>query len=191
MSLPNPNIENECPRDGLAAYIDGELSSREELDLEMHIADCKKCAVELNDQKRLLFALDFALEDEADFKLPENFTRVVVANAESKVSGLRCPKERFRAISVIVGLFLMFILGLGGQTKAFTNTFLKIGEQFLAVGGFALHLIYNIAVGASLILRSFFSQFVFNSSFSIVFPVIFFCLALFILSRFISRYNHS
>lgn len=190
MNPQNSNIENQCPRREIAAYIDGELSSREELDLELHVADCKRCALELNEQKRLLFALDFALEDEKDFKLPENFTRVVVANAESKVNGLRCPKERFRAIAVITSLFLLFLVGVGGQTKTFTETFLKFGEQILAVGGFALHLIFNIAVGASMILRSFFSQFVFNWSFSVVLPVAFFCLALFALSRFISRYNH-
>jgi len=190
MNLQSSNTENECPRREIAAYVDGELSLREELNLEMHVADCKTCAIEINEQKRLMFALDFALEDEKDFQLPENFTRVVVANAESKVSGLRCPKERFRAIFVIASLFLLFIFGLGGQTRTFAETFLKFGEQILAVGGFAMHLIFNIAVGASIILRSFFSQFVFNSSFSFVLPLAFFCIALFAASRLINRYNH-
>ncbi|MDQ6785788.1 MAG: zf-HC2 domain-containing protein [Acidobacteriota bacterium] len=191
MNLQNFNIENKCPRREIAAYIDGELSSREELELEMHVADCKTCALELNEQKRLTFALDFALEDEKNFKLPENFTRVVVTRAESKVNGLRCPKERFRAIVVITALFLLFLVGLGGRTRTFTETFLKLGEQILAVGGFLLRLIYDVAFGSAIILRSFFSQFIYSSNSSFVFLFAFFCLALFILSRLINRYNHS
>jgi Putative zinc-finger len=191
MNVQNLKIENDCPRREIAAYVDGELSSRSELDLEMHFADCRVCTLELNEQKRLMFALDFALEDESNFKLPENFTRVVVANAESKVSGLRCPKERFRAIVVISALFIAAILGLGGQTRTFTTVFLKFAEQALTVGGFALHLAYDIAAGASMIVRSFCGQFVNNAAFAVGIPIVFFCLALFALSRLISRFNHS
>jgi anti-sigma factor RsiW len=78
MNLPKPPIENECPRAELAAYIDGELLPREEIELERHLAGCGVCKFELNEQKRLLFALDFALEDEKDFELPANFAKVVV-----------------------------------------------------------------------------------------------------------------
>lgn len=188
---PNSEIENVCPRREIAVYIDGELNPREELDLEMHVAECKTCALELNEQKRLTFALEAMLEDEKDFQLPENFTRVVVANAESKVSGFRCPKERFRAVMVIMALFLLFLAGLGRQVKTFPEAFFKFGEQILVVLAFAMHLIFDIAVGASIILRSLFSQFVFNSSFSTVFAIAFFCVALFAVSRLISRFNHS
>ncbi|MDQ3324070.1 MAG: zf-HC2 domain-containing protein [Acidobacteriota bacterium] len=191
MNLPNPNIKNECPRHELAAYIDGELSAREELDLETHLVECKLCASELNEQKRLFFTLDFALEGEREFKLPENFTKVVVANAESKVSGLRCPKERFRAVFVIAALFLLFISGLGGETRTVLDAFLKFGEQIFAVGNFVLHLIYDVSVAASIVLRSVCSQFVYNSAFSIVFFVVFFFVSLFVLSRLIIRNNQA
>ncbi|HXG83843.1 MAG TPA: zf-HC2 domain-containing protein [Pyrinomonadaceae bacterium] len=191
MNPQNPNIENECPRAGLAAYIDGELSPREELDLETHLAECEICAFELNEQKRLLFALDFALEGEREFKLPENFTKVVVANAESEVSGLRCPKERFRAVFVITALFLLFILGLGGETRTVLDVFLKFGEQIFAVGNFALHLIYDVAIAASIILRSLCSQFMYNSVFSIIFFTAFFFVSLFVLSRLVIRNNQA
>lgn len=191
MSLPNPNIENECPREELAAYVDGELLPREEIELETHLAGCSVCAFELNEQKRLLFALDFALEDEKKFEMPANFTKIVVANAESKVSGLRCPKERFKAIFVIAALFLLFLLGLGGETKTIAGTFLKFGEQILTVGNFAAHLIYDVAVAVSIILRTLSSQFVYNSAFSIFFFAVFFFAALFALSRLFNRYNQA
>lgn len=184
-------IQNECPRDGLAAYIDGELSPREEIELERHLADCAACAFELNEQKRLLFALDFALEDEKDFELPADFTKIVVASAESEVSGLRCPQERFKAVFVIAALFLLFLLGLGGETKNVAGTFLKFGEQFLAVGNFAVHLIYDAAVAASIILRSLCSQFVYNSAVSTIFFALLFVTALFILSRLINRFTQA
>ena len=76
--------EKVCPTGEIAAYIDGELSPREELDLEMHFAVCRLCAAELNEQKKLLCALDFALEDEREIELPENFARVIVAAARKQ-----------------------------------------------------------------------------------------------------------
>lgn len=191
MNLQNIQTENDCPRADLAAYIDGELLPREEIELEAHLADCKVCVCELNEQKKMLSALDFALESEREFRLPTNFTQVVVANAESKVSGLRCRRERFNAVFVIAGLFLLFLIGLGGETKTIVATFLKFGEQILAVGSFAAHLIYNIAVAVSIIARSFTVQFVYNSDFSMIFFAIFFLSALFMLSRVINRHSQA
>lgn len=191
MNPQSLHIENKCPRTELAAYIDGELLPREEIELEIHLANCHTCAFELNEQKRLLSALDFALEDEKDFKLPANFTKVVVANAESKVKGLRCPKERFNAVFVIAALFLLFLLGLGGETKSIAETFLRFGEQILAVGGFAMRFIFDIAIAASIILRTLSSQFVYNSAFSIVFFGAFFLTVLFALSRLFNRYTQA
>ena len=81
----------------------------------MHLAHCPACAEELNEQKKMLCALDIALiEDEKEFELPENFTRVVVANAESSVGGLRQPQERFKTLFVCAALFLLVLLGLLG-----------------------------------------------------------------------------
>ncbi len=83
-------VEKVCPKSEIAAYIDGELSPRQELDLELHLAACRSCAEELNEQKKLLCALDFALEDESEIELPENFTKVIVTN---------CRKQRQRFAS--------------------------------------------------------------------------------------------
>ncbi len=104
------DLKIECPHEELAAYIDGELTPREEIELDLHLTACRSCAAELNEQKRLLCALDFALEGEREFKLPENFARVVAANAECRVSGLRSPKERLNAGFVMAALFLTFLL---------------------------------------------------------------------------------
>ena len=186
--MPQNNANNQtCPRTEIAAYIDGELSPRAELDLEMHFAACPTCLAELNEQKKLLCALDFALEDKEEIELPENFTRVVVANAESHVQGLRCPRERNRALFVCAALFLVVILGLGAETSKTFETFGTLTEQFLAVGGFFVHLIHDITIAATVIFRSLCLQFVFKSAISAGLLGICFVVSLLIFSRLMSR----
>lgn len=186
-------IKNEklCPRAELAAYLDGELSQREEIELEAHLAICKTCAAELNKQKKLLCVLDFALDDRAEIELPADFTKIVVASAESRVNGLRSSRERFKALFVCSFLFLAVVFGLGGQIETVFDTYLKFAGQFLAVGGFALHLIYDISVGAAVILRSLGNQWVSNSAVASAFPIAFFLVALLALSRLFARYNRA
>ena len=189
MNLRTAVTKEICLQNEIAAYIDGELTPREELNLEMHFAVCQTCRAKLNEQKKLLCALDFALENEREIELPENFTKVIVTTAESNVSGLRRPHERFKALFICAALFLLVILGLGGETEIIFNTFLKFGEQVLAVGGFVFHLIYRIAIGTTIILHSLSQQMVFNSAVSVAFLVIFFAISLFALSRLMNRYN--
>ena len=180
-----------CPREEIAAYIDGEIAPRRELELELHFAVCSVCAEELNLQKKLLCALDSALLSEREVELPKDFTKVIVTKAESNVSGLRRPQERFKALFICAALFLMVILGLGSETESVLHTFGKFGDQILAVGGFVFHLIYDFAIGTTIILRSLSHQVVFNSVVSVAFLVIFFVISMFALSRLIVRYNRS
>lgn len=187
MNLQATTAEIICShRSGIAAFIDGELLPREEVELELHIAACKSCAAELNEQKKLLCALDYVLENDGEIELPANFTKIIVTNAESKVSGLRRPQERSKALFVCAALFLFVLLGLGGETETVLNTFRKFAEQFLAVGGFVWNLIYDFSVGTAIILRSLSSQFIFNSSASLAILIIFVFLSLILLSRVIS-----
>lgn len=179
--------ENLCRQNDIAAYIDGELSSGEELKLELHFANCVSCRNELNEQKNFLRALDVCLEKEKELELPENFTKIVIANAESKVSGLRQPKERFNALFVCAALFLLTLLGLGGETGAVLNAFFKFGEQILTVGGFVWHLIYDVAIGTAVILRSLSYQFVYGSAASFAFVFVAFAVSLLVLSKLIAR----
>ncbi|CAN5418576.1 hypothetical protein BH20ACI1_BH20ACI1_32510 [soil metagenome] len=188
----NPQIiEKVCPQNEIAAYIDGELLPREELDLEMHLAACRPCTAELNEQKKLLCALDFALEDESEIELPENFTKVIVTTAESNVSGLRRPQERFKAFFICAALTLLVLLGLGSETGTVVGTFWKIGDQILAVGGFAFHLIYDVAIGTAIILRSLSHHIAFNSTVSVVFLIGILFIGLITFSRLIVRFNRA
>lgn len=192
MNPPTAAIPIVCSqRSDIAAYIDGELLPREELELEMHLAVCRHCGDELNGQKKLLLALDYALETEKEIELPENFTRIVVVNAESKVSGLRRPQERSKALFACAALFLLVILGLGRETKTTFEAFAKFAEQFLAVGGFIWNLVHDIAFGTAIVLRSLSHHLVHNSNvfFAILLGLVFISLAVF--SRFVMRLNRT
>lgn len=180
---------SNCPRTELAAYIDGELSPREELALELHLAGCTVCSVELNEQKKLLCALDFALENEEEIELPENFTKIVVANAESNVQGLRCPRERSRALTVCAALFLLIVIGLSAEASKTFATFGALTEQFLAVGSFFVHFIHDISIAAAVLIRSLCSQFVFNSTVPAILLGVCFVASFLIFSRLIVRHR--
>ena len=181
------NQISSCPRTEIAAYVDGELNPREEFDLEMHFADCQICVAVLNEQKKMLNALDFALEDRDEFELPKNFTKVIVANAESNVQGLRCPRERNRALFVCAALCLLGVFGLGAETSKTFATFGALTEQFLAVGGFFVHLIHDITVATTVIFRSLCLQFVFKSAVSAIALGVCFVVSLVIFSRLLLK----
>lgn len=179
---------NECPRAEIAAYIDGELAPVEELELEIHFVACKDCAEELNQQKKLLCALDFALEED-EIELPENFTKVVVANAESRVSGLRRQNERFNALFICSALSLLVFAGFGSEAQSVLASSGVVVEQFLAVGAFIAHLAYDVAIGATVILRSICLRFVFNSAISLALTAAVFGFSALVFSRLLFRYK--
>jgi len=183
--------QTSCPREEIAAYVDGEISPREELELELHFAGCKTCAAELNSQKQLLCALDSFCLNEKEIELPENFTKVIVTTAESNVSGLRRPQERRTALFICSALFLLVLLGLVSQPDAVLGTFGKFAEQFLAVGSFVAHLVFDIAVGITIVLRFLGHHFVFSSVLTFGFIAVLFVISLLTLSRLVLRYNRA
>ncbi len=189
MNEENAKLNCSGPRHDIAAYIDGELSPREELELELHFIDCQVCRSELNEQKKLLCALDIILDDKNEIELPANFTKIVIANAESNVKGLRCPRERTRALFVCATLFLMVIFGLGAETSKTVESLGNIGEQFFAVGGFFVHFIHDATLVLTVILRSLCLQFVFKSAVTAAVLGIFFVFSVLIFSRLLSRYR--
>lgn len=148
-----------CPQDDIAAYVDGELSSQQSDDLERHLARCPSCRFSLREQRQFLAALSASLEAENTLDLPDDFTKKIVSNAESSVTGLRRPHERFTAIFISAALFLFAIFALGGETFAVASAMGSIGEQLWAVGSFLFKFAANIAFGVTVILRALASQF--------------------------------
>lgn len=148
----------QCPSDEIASYIDGELKLERELELDAHFAECAVCSEELNQQKQFLCELDSSLKHDNQVDLPANFTKTVVANAESAVSGLRRPRERFNAIFICAALFLFILFALGADADRLLSSVGVVFEQVIAVGGFFGHLFYSIFIGVAIILRSFAAQ---------------------------------
>jgi len=138
----------------IGAYLDCELSGDREMMLEMHFDECSLCREELNIQKQLLRGLDLGLSADADIQLPADFAKVVIANAESTVAGLRRPRERFNALYICggMGLFVLLSFGVGAGTTLFF-------EQMAAVASFVGHFFYELFIGIVVILRTVASHF--------------------------------
>lgn len=143
--------EDRC---NIAAYLDGELSADRELSLEMHLAECPDCCGELNLLKQLLLGLDEGLRSGTDIDLPKDFAKIVAANAESTVAGLRRPRERFNAL-YICGALGLFVL-LSFSVSAGSTLFFR---QIAAVSSFLGHFFYDVCLGIVVILRAAASHF--------------------------------
>lgn len=147
-----------CPTDEIAAYIDGELDSARELELDAHFMACATCSDELNQQKQFLCELDASLRNASELRLPADFTKTIVANAESTVSGLRRPHERFNALFICAGLFLFALFALGTDAKTIFHALAAAFDQIAAVGSFFGHLVYSVFIGLAIVVRSLAAQ---------------------------------
>jgi anti-sigma factor RsiW len=148
-----------CPSYEIAAYIDGELDTAHEIELDMHFASCSICTDELNHQKHFLCTLNSSLRNEHEIDLPKDFTKQIVANAESHVVGLRGSRERFNAIFIIAALLLFVLFALGADAGSLFSAVKTFAEQVTAVGMFLGRLIYSFFVGIIIILRTFAAPF--------------------------------
>ena len=176
--------EQTCPHAELAAYVDGELTPSQELVLEQHLAACETCRTELNEQKKLLRALDFLLEEKpSEIEIPKNFAKVVATRAESDVSGLRNRDERRRAVFLCASLGLIALVGLGAEAQRIFVLSGAVFEQIIAVAVFIGHLIYDIAFGVGVILRSLANQTVVSGALVAVFLIGFWLVARFAFAR--------
>lgn len=126
--------------------------------MEAHFAVCQGCVTELNHQKQFLCDLESSLRTEQDIDLPEDFTRHIVATAETSVAGLRRPRERYDALFVCAGLFLFVIFALGSEAGRMMESVLASLERAALVGSLFGHLFYSFLVGFVIVVRSFASQ---------------------------------
>jgi anti-sigma factor RsiW len=153
---------NTCPTDEISAYIDGELDTAREMEFDLHLTGCDQCLAELNEQKHFLRSLDVSLGHEREIELPANFTKFIVANAESTVSGLRRPRERFNALFICAGLLLFVLFAMGAEAGKLFQGLSVIVDQTAAVGSFFGHLIYSVFVGVAVVIRAIAGQFRFD-----------------------------
>jgi Putative zinc-finger len=184
--------EEICPRAEVSAFLDGELSARDEQEFELHLSVCKKCADELLSQKQMLCALNLAFDSpQNSFELPKNFTKTVVIKAESSVSGLRKPEERSRAFILCLILFAFVIFALGESLGKFVSVWQTVTEQIIAVVGFTVDLLVDVFTGLAVILRALSQKFVFDSQISTVVFFSLFFVVFIAFSRILIRHHRA
>jgi anti-sigma factor RsiW len=146
--------ENTCLAEDIAAYLDGELSVAAQEHFERHLASCADCSGELRRQRQLLCTLDAAFTQSSRFDLPQDFTRVVAAHAESDLSGVHNKSERRRAFQLCAMLALAAFALLGAASSPVV---FQPARRFFHIIALVFDLIwqtlYDAAVGVGIILR--------------------------------------
>lgn len=147
-------FERKCSIEDITAYIDGELDAVREIEIEAHFAACDDCSLELNLQKQFLCDVSSGLKHESDIELPRDFAKKIAVNAESSVSGLRRPRERFNAVFICAGLALFALFALEGEAGNLLNLAYGLFEQIAAVGSFVGQVLYSFFLGIAIVLRA-------------------------------------
>ncbi len=191
MDLQSVKINQTCPREELSLYLDGELLAADEVVLEKHLAGCEICRTEINLHKKMLSALDFAFASEKEVELPKNFAKVVASQAESTVSGLRSKDERFRALFICTGLFLLILVGLGTESNLVFSALITISGKIAAVLTLAFHTISDFAVGLAIVFRSLSQKVVVNPIFLLLLAGSLVILTALLFSRLRFRFSRS
>ena len=146
--------EHTCQLEDVAAYLDGELNAAGVVRFEDHLKSCADCATELRAQRQLLCTLDVAFNGTRSFQLPQDFTRIVTARAESDLSGMRNKHERRRAFKLCAVLALVSFALLGAATRTVVFEPLR---RFFRIAGTLLQLawqaISEAVVSAAVLLR--------------------------------------
>jgi anti-sigma factor RsiW len=181
----------DCPSHEISAYIDGELRPEDEMRLETHIARCGVCTDDLNLQKTFLNALDASLDDARAIELPPNFTRSVVANAESCVSGLRRPHERRNAALICAALVAFTVFALGSGVERSLIAMGAAAEKFFATVSSFGHFVYDIALGSTIVFRSLAFALVFDSTAAFAFVLLLLVLSLYLFSRLLGEFRRT
>lgn len=190
MSPSNANIT--CPREEIAAYLDGELDGAALTVFEDHVEQCDDCAKELRSQRQLLCTLEAAFGKSGRIDLPENFTRVVAAHAESDMQGLRHKIEYRRAIKLCAVLLLAAFTLLGAASN---NLIFQPVRAFLRIAGSALDMLLRsmadaaegIAIIARMIARTTVTS---PRGFGILIALVF-LIAISLLPRLIANYHRT
>ncbi len=182
--------EHICPVEDVAAYLDGELSSASEEAFESHVAHCADCAAELRQQRQLLCTLEAAFTQPSRFDLPQDFTRVVAAHAESDMRGVRNKSERRRALQLCALLALAAFALLGATSSAVVFQPLGRFAQIIArISDLLWQTMYDAAIGVIIILRML-SRAALVSPYGLgLFLTVTFLIAVTLLPRLIANYH--
>ena len=123
-------ISQDCQKEHIAAYIDGELDAPSLTAFEQHVNECRPCARELNAQRLFICELDATLAPNAALPMPKNFAQIVAAHAESDMRGVRNGVEHKRALRfcMILALASFALLGVAASKSVFLKGELLVSK---------------------------------------------------------------
>lgn len=182
-----PEFVFNCPAEEISAYIDGELSAELEVALERHIGVCNICRDALNEQKGFLIALTDTLEREIPIELPKDFTRSVVVNAESKVSGLRDQRERSWALMIGIALFLLAAVAVGSFAGVLSPLAIAV-QKLGSLAGAIIQVAGDLLFAVFSVFRSVLQSQTFGPAVTYVVVIFATLMLLFLGSRSLRRY---
>ncbi len=145
------------------AYLDGELNVVETTLFEDHLKECPACSAALLEHRRLLCLLDTAFDQKLGRKveLPANFARVVMAHAQTDMSGVRRRSEHKLAFKICAALAVAAFAMLGAT--AFEIILMPLLSAARAVGsvlGMFGHTLVDAGASTVIILRAYGGRFV-------------------------------
>ena len=183
-------LENSelCSKVDLAAYLDGELSSSSEVEVERHVAACSNCAYELNLQKRFLRVLESEVGMPSMLPLPDDFARRIVVRAESNVSGLRNKNEQFSALFLVAAVALFCLFALGAEASGLLNGVTGIFDSSTSVVMLVLRVVSSFFIGVSVVLRNVAVSFE-GIGVSVLLPAFASIIAFVVIGRFLSKFR--
>lgn len=148
------NSNQQCQRELIAAYLDGELDASAGALFEQHLMGCRACDYELTSQRLFMCELDATLTLTPDLPIPSNFAQIVAARAESDMSGVRDGREHKRALRfcLILALASFALLGAAASKAVFFSG-RTIANQIFGILGLLWTTLYDAAVGLTVISR--------------------------------------
>ena len=185
--------ENPCRADEIAAYLDGELEPTRAARFEEHVRGCADCAAQLSAHEEVLNALDAALADEPALSLPQNFSQVIIAHAQSDMRGVRSAAERGRALRWCLALAAASFLLLGGVAAA-RPSFAPVASAARFVGGLCAILwraLYDAGAGLAVIARTLGGHLIYESHAGGIAALLLLASAVVLLARLINNYHRT
>jgi predicted anti-sigma-YlaC factor YlaD len=183
-----------CQSEEIAAYLDGELDSVVRQLFEEHLKECRSCASNLEEQKRLLCMLDFALGGgETAVPLPKDFAQRVAVRAESDMSGVRRASEHGVALRVCAVLTLVSFALLGGaaMSEAVVRPAFALFRHGVIILDFTWRVLYDAGAGLTVISRDLGGHLLFESHPLFLFGSLLLAVALVLLLRRLGNYQRA
>src|SRR4029453_121075 len=151
MKPPINNPQSSCSKSALLEFLDAELTADREQEITTHIQTCPACQSEIRQHQALLIELDNSFDELP--KIPNDFSKIVTANARSQIAGVRMPNQQRLALVICLGLLTAVLLAIAaGPLNALSGPTL-IFEKAISVTYFLLGLLLDLILGLGIVGR--------------------------------------